>query len=130
MHFFGDTTTLWFFYCFLCICKRICHCEGDIGAPLLAPCYCSGSLRYVHQACLQQWIKASDTRACELCKFTFIMNAKTKPFSEVGYNSLIIFFPAQIFQFPFIPISNLSKIQFPICTIPNLSNLQFIQFSI
>ncbi|XP_046409623.1 E3 ubiquitin-protein ligase MARCHF8-like isoform X1 [Neodiprion virginianus] len=61
---------------------RICHCEGEIGAPLLAPCYCSGSLRYVHQACLQQWIKASDTRACELCKFTFIMHAKTKPFSE------------------------------------------------
>ncbi|XP_033230120.1 E3 ubiquitin-protein ligase MARCH8 isoform X2 [Belonocnema kinseyi] len=61
---------------------RICHCEGDAGAPLLAPCYCSGSLRYVHQACLQQWINASDTRACELCKFTFIMHAKTKPFSE------------------------------------------------
>ncbi|XP_015591728.1 E3 ubiquitin-protein ligase MARCH8 isoform X2 [Cephus cinctus] len=61
---------------------RICHCEGEVGAPLLAPCYCSGSLRYVHQACLQQWIKASDTRACELCKFTFIMHAKTKPFSE------------------------------------------------
>ncbi|XP_043795090.1 E3 ubiquitin-protein ligase MARCHF8-like isoform X2 [Apis laboriosa] len=61
---------------------RICHCEGEEGAPLLAPCYCSGSLRYVHQACLQQWIKASDTRACELCKFTFIMHAKTKPFCE------------------------------------------------
>ncbi|XP_058791000.1 E3 ubiquitin-protein ligase MARCHF8-like [Phymastichus coffea] len=61
---------------------RICHCEGEPGAPLLAPCYCSGSLRYVHQTCLQQWIKASDTRACELCKFTFIMHAKTKPFSE------------------------------------------------
>lgn len=64
--------------------NRICHCEGEEGAPLLAPCYCSGSLRYVHQACLQQWIKASDTRACELCKFTFIMHAKTKPFCEVG----------------------------------------------
>lgn len=61
---------------------RICHCEGEESAPLLAPCYCSGSLRYVHQACLQQWIKASDTRACELCKFTFIMHAKTKPFCE------------------------------------------------
>lgn len=65
---------------------RICHCEGEEGAPLLAPCYCSGSLRYVHQACLQQWIKASDTRACELCKFTFIMHAKTKPFCEVTYS--------------------------------------------
>ncbi|XP_031838009.1 E3 ubiquitin-protein ligase MARCHF8 isoform X2 [Nomia melanderi] len=61
---------------------RICHCEGEEGAPLLAPCYCSGSLRYVHQTCLQEWIKASDTRACELCKFTFIMHSKTKPFCE------------------------------------------------
>ncbi|XP_015436300.1 PREDICTED: E3 ubiquitin-protein ligase MARCH8-like [Dufourea novaeangliae] len=61
---------------------RICHCEGEEGAPLLAPCYCSGSLRYVHQTCLQEWIKTSDTRACELCKFTFIMHAKTKPFCE------------------------------------------------
>ncbi|XP_011502298.1 PREDICTED: E3 ubiquitin-protein ligase MARCH8 [Ceratosolen solmsi marchali] len=61
---------------------RICHCEGEVGAPLLAPCYCSGSLRYVHQACLRQWIKASDTSSCELCKFTFIMHTKTKPFSE------------------------------------------------
>lgn len=69
------------FYLFI---NRICHCEGEEGAPLLAPCYCSGSLRYVHQACLQQWIKASDTRACELCKFTFIMHAKTKPFCEVS----------------------------------------------
>ncbi|KAL1455063.1 hypothetical protein WDU94_009183, partial [Cyamophila willieti] len=61
---------------------RICHCEGDTEVPLIAPCYCSGSLRYVHQACLQQWIKSSNIRCCELCKFQFIMQTKTKPFSE------------------------------------------------
>lgn len=61
---------------------RICHCEGDSEVPLIAPCYCSGSLRYVHQACLQQWIKSSDIRSCELCKFQFIMHSKIKPFSE------------------------------------------------
>ncbi|GLH01204.1 E3 ubiquitin-protein ligase MARCH8 [Gryllus bimaculatus] len=61
---------------------RICHCEGDSEVPLIAPCYCSGSLRYVHQACLQQWIKSSDIRSCELCKFQFIMNSKIKPFNE------------------------------------------------
>uniref|UniRef100_A0A8D8QX83 E3 ubiquitin-protein ligase MARCH8 n=1 Tax=Cacopsylla melanoneura TaxID=428564 RepID=A0A8D8QX83_9HEMI len=61
---------------------RICHCEGDSEVPLIAPCYCSGSLRYVHQACLQQWIKSSNIRCCELCKFQFIMQTKTKPFSE------------------------------------------------
>ncbi|XP_075234065.1 uncharacterized protein LOC142331816 [Lycorma delicatula] len=61
---------------------RICHCEGDSDVPLIAPCYCAGSLRYVHQVCLQQWIKSSNIRRCELCKFQFIMQSKTKPFSE------------------------------------------------
>lgn len=65
-----------------CDICRICHCEGDNDVPLIAPCYCAGSLRYVHQACLQQWIKSSNIRSCELCKFQFIMQTKTKPFSE------------------------------------------------
>ncbi|XP_048472328.1 uncharacterized protein marchf8 isoform X2 [Rhincodon typus] len=58
---------------------RICHCEGDDEGPLIMPCHCTGSLRYVHQACLQQWIKSSDTRCCELCKYEFIMETKLKP---------------------------------------------------
>ncbi|XP_055689110.1 uncharacterized protein LOC129793293 [Lutzomyia longipalpis] len=61
---------------------RICHCESDPLNPLLTPCYCSGSLKYVHQACLQQWLTASETNACELCKFPFIMHTKIKPFNE------------------------------------------------
>lgn len=62
---------------------RICHCESDPQNPLLTPCYCSGSLKYVHQACLQQWLTASETNSCELCKFPFIMHTKIKPFNEV-----------------------------------------------
>ncbi|XP_021436518.1 E3 ubiquitin-protein ligase MARCHF8 isoform X2 [Oncorhynchus mykiss] len=58
---------------------RICHCEGDDDSPLITPCNCTGSLRFVHQACLQQWIKSSDTRCCELCKYQFIMETKLKP---------------------------------------------------
>lgn len=61
---------------------RICHCESEPHNPLLAPCYCSGSLKYVHQSCLQQWLTASETRSCELCKFNFIMHTKIKPFNE------------------------------------------------
>ncbi|XP_065153249.1 E3 ubiquitin-protein ligase MARCHF8 isoform X1 [Paramisgurnus dabryanus] len=58
---------------------RICHCEGDEESPLITPCHCTGSLRFVHQSCLQQWIKSSDTRCCELCKYDFIMETKLKP---------------------------------------------------
>uniref|UniRef100_A0A8D3CIA2 RING-type E3 ubiquitin transferase n=1 Tax=Scophthalmus maximus TaxID=52904 RepID=A0A8D3CIA2_SCOMX len=58
---------------------RICHCEGDDECPLITPCHCTGSLSFVHQACLNQWIKSSDTRCCELCKFDFIMETQLKP---------------------------------------------------
>ncbi|XP_069487477.1 E3 ubiquitin-protein ligase MARCHF1 isoform X2 [Ambystoma mexicanum] len=58
---------------------RICHCEGDDESPLITPCRCTGTLCYVHQSCLHQWIKSSDTRCCELCKYDFIMETKLKP---------------------------------------------------
>ncbi|XP_032693376.1 E3 ubiquitin-protein ligase MARCH8 isoform X1 [Lontra canadensis] len=58
---------------------RICHCEGDDESPLITPCRCTGSLHFVHQTCLQQWIKSSDARCCELCKYEFIMEVKLKP---------------------------------------------------
>ncbi|XP_048863798.1 E3 ubiquitin-protein ligase MARCH8 isoform X1 [Brienomyrus brachyistius] len=63
-------------------CCRICHCDGDEDSPLISPCLCTGSLRFVHQACLQQWIKSSDTRCCELCKYHFVMETKLKPLSK------------------------------------------------
>ncbi|XP_077135566.1 E3 ubiquitin-protein ligase MARCHF1 isoform X2 [Ranitomeya variabilis] len=58
---------------------RICHCEGDDENPLITPCRCTGTLRFVHQSCLHQWIKSSDTRCCELCKYDFVMETKLKP---------------------------------------------------
>ncbi|KAF1407662.1 E3 ubiquitin-protein ligase MARCH1, partial [Spheniscus humboldti] len=62
---------------------RICHCEGDDESPLITPCRCTGTLRFVHQACLHQWIKSSDTRCCELCKYDFIMETKLKPLRKL-----------------------------------------------
>ncbi|XP_072240969.1 uncharacterized protein marchf1 [Leuresthes tenuis] len=61
---------------------RICHCEGDDDCPLIMPCRCTGSLSFVHQSCLNQWIKSSDTRCCELCKYDFIMETKLKPLNK------------------------------------------------
>lgn len=66
---------------FLC---RICHCEGEDDCPLIMPCRCTGSLSFVHQGCLNQWIKSSDTRCCELCKFDFVMETKLKPLRKVS----------------------------------------------
>lgn len=74
-----------FIFC-VCVC-RICHCEGDDECPLIMPCRCTGSLSFVHQSCLNQWIKSSDTRCCELCKFDFVMETKLKPLRKVGTRS-------------------------------------------
>ena len=45
---------------------RICRGEATPEAPLAAPCRCSGSMRFVHQSCLLQWIQLSNARRCEV----------------------------------------------------------------
>ena len=62
---------------------RICHCEGTDDEPLISPCLCLGTMQYLHQACLQRWIKSAGVKSCELCKFEFIMHSEIKPFNQV-----------------------------------------------
>lgn len=37
---------------------RVCFC-GEEAGPLLAPCRCKGSMRFVHHTCLNEWRSAS-----------------------------------------------------------------------
>lgn len=62
---------------------RICHCEGTKDEPLISPCLCLGTMKYLHQFCLQRWIKSAGVKSCELCKFEFIMHSEIKPFKQV-----------------------------------------------
>lgn len=68
---------------------RICLCDtSERENPLVSPCSCAGTMKYIHLGCLQQWIasrmssrysensisyywKSTD---CELCKHTFPAN--------------------------------------------------------
>ncbi|XP_044489290.1 probable E3 ubiquitin ligase SUD1 [Mangifera indica] len=50
---------------------RICRNPGDTENPLQYPCACSGSIKYVHQDCLLQWLNHSNARQCEVCKHAF-----------------------------------------------------------
>lgn len=45
---------------------RICRNPGDPDNPLRYPCACSGSIKFVHQACLLQWLNHSNARQCEV----------------------------------------------------------------
>lgn len=50
---------------------RICRGEGSDAEPLFHPCKCSGSIKYVHQDCLMEWLSHSQKKHCELCKTPF-----------------------------------------------------------
>jgi E3 ubiquitin-protein ligase MARCH6 len=50
---------------------RICRGEGTTDEPLFFPCKCSGSIKYVHQECLMEWLSHTQKKHCELCKTSF-----------------------------------------------------------
>ncbi|XP_072013258.1 LOW QUALITY PROTEIN: E3 ubiquitin-protein ligase MARCHF6-like [Amphiura filiformis] len=50
---------------------RVCRSEGSSDRPLFHPCICTGSIRYIHQECLVQWLKHSKKEYCELCMHRF-----------------------------------------------------------
>jgi E3 ubiquitin-protein ligase MARCH6 len=50
---------------------RICHGEATDEEPLFYPCKCSGSIKFVHQSCLVEWLAHSQKKHCELCKTPF-----------------------------------------------------------
>ncbi|KAK4988289.1 hypothetical protein LTR50_004022 [Elasticomyces elasticus] len=50
---------------------RICRAEATPTEPLFYPCKCSGSIKYVHQQCLMEWLSRSNKKHCELCKTPF-----------------------------------------------------------
>ncbi|KAK1402500.1 hypothetical protein POM88_002105 [Heracleum sosnowskyi] len=45
---------------------RICRNSGDAENPLRYHCACSGSIKFVHQDCLLQWLNHSNARTCEV----------------------------------------------------------------
>ena len=60
---------------------RICLDEASAGNPLIVPCHCTGSIRFVHTLCLRKWIQKqyenNIRRAeCELCKEPFVYSLK------------------------------------------------------
>jgi hypothetical protein len=56
---------------------RICFESESESLPLIFPCKCSGSMRYIHEDCLKIWLlsqsKDLSAASCDICKFKFQM---------------------------------------------------------
>ncbi|XP_065210873.1 E3 ubiquitin-protein ligase MARCHF6 [Planococcus citri] len=50
---------------------RVCRCEATPDKPLFHPCICTGSIKWIHQECLTQWMRYSRKEYCELCRYRF-----------------------------------------------------------
>ncbi|TRY70986.1 hypothetical protein TCAL_16452 [Tigriopus californicus] len=61
---------------------RICQLPSlEPSNPLISPCRCLGSIRYVHNNCLLKWLEVSSRRrsgppCCELCQYPYLRHKK------------------------------------------------------
>ena len=65
-----------------------------VKEPLISPCWCSGSLAYVHRSCLEQWLTTRKQSTCDLCKYEFITKKKYKSITKVRFSNF--FFPNEV----------------------------------
>uniref|UniRef100_A0A8D3DS28 RING-type E3 ubiquitin transferase n=1 Tax=Scophthalmus maximus TaxID=52904 RepID=A0A8D3DS28_SCOMX len=63
---------------------------GTQDKPLYHPCVCTGSIKFIHQECLLQWLKHSRKEYCELCKHRFAFTP-SKMFFFYGTSSMHLF---------------------------------------
>lgn len=59
---------------------RICLDEGP--QTLISPCYCTGTMAFVHPSCLQKWVDTRHTGKCEICGYTYKATASFPPLSD------------------------------------------------
>ena len=64
-------------------CCRVCQCNSKEEI-LISPCLCSGSVKWINESCLIQWMKCSLKDSCELCTKKIKITKQKKPFSKVS----------------------------------------------
>ena len=59
---------------------RICYEAESTENPVITPCECSGSMKFIHEQCLKTWIlsqtKDPKVFSCDICKYAIKMEIK------------------------------------------------------
>jgi len=45
-------------------CCRICLSEEEPGNPIISPCNCTGSVKYIHLDCIREWLEGKKHKKC------------------------------------------------------------------
>ncbi len=67
---------------------RVCRGEGTLEQPLFYPCLCSGSIRYIHQDCLVEWLKHSKKKYPSYVAIAFTEFLDIVNFASIHLHSL------------------------------------------
>ena len=86
---------------------RICFEKETKLNPLISPCLCEGTIKFVHQSCLKNWIKISNIKPefskCEICKCKYkIRYFKDRKFNKVAFKKFILYLICFFFGMVFI----------------------------
>lgn len=64
---------------------KVCRICYDIDTPenhVIVPCKCSGSMKYIHEKCLEIWLLTNSENLqnseCDICKFKLIIKVKVR----------------------------------------------------
>lgn len=71
--------------CFMC---RICLIEESVKDSLVSPCRCSGTMAYVHQSCVKEWIFTSEATSCEVCDYKYTVEYSLIPFMKLKFSGI------------------------------------------
>ncbi|KAI8800679.1 RING-variant domain-containing protein [Cladochytrium replicatum] len=75
---------------------RVCRSGATPEQPLFHPCKCSGSMKFVHQDCLEEWLQHSRNKHCEICNHKFSFTSLYA--DDVPDNISFLFFLSVLFQ--------------------------------
>lgn len=53
--------------------------------PLISPCHCCGTSKFVHQSCLEKWLTLRNLDSCEVCKMQYRTKWVHRPLCSVSF---------------------------------------------
>ncbi|KAI8609753.1 hypothetical protein BC830DRAFT_1173287 [Chytriomyces sp. MP71] len=63
---------------------RVCRGVGTEDNLLFYPCRCSGTIRFVHQECLANWVRHSGKHECDICGYRYLFEKVYNPDAPIS----------------------------------------------
>lgn len=70
---------------------RICFDDGFSNNPLISPCECRGTSKYIHKTCLYVWIASQSNldlkKSCEICKSDYKLPTRITSHTSLAHRA-------------------------------------------